>query len=471
MASKLITTMTSSIHQTPLRIAIIGGGFSGAMVATHLLRRSTGLLTITLIESRPHLGRGIAYSTDHECHLLNVPAGRMSAFPDDPKHFTRWLPHWDGYGVGYFAPRNLYGTYIQAVLETAITQAPTSTRLERITSEAVALFPEDSGATIHLRNGQTVSADRVVLALGNFPPSDPEIADRSFYQSQRYISHPWVPAAWDHLEPTAPVLLIGSGLTMVDLVLALKAQDHQGIIHVISRHGWLPQSHRGCATYPTFLTATETPATVRVLLRRVRQEVGRAAVAGYDWRTVIDALRPETQALWQALSLAERRRLLRHVRSYWEVHRHRAAPEAAAAIEQLRQSGQLHCHAGRICAYREQEDGVWVTYRPRQGHTLSSLQVSRVINCTGPDSDYRKLQQPLVLNLLASGLIRPDPLCLGLDTDAEGRLLNAQGGASSFLYTLGPPCKGRLWETTAVPEIRGQAQALAQRLLQMGCSR
>ncbi len=457
--------MTSSTRQTPLRIAIIGGGFSGAMVATHLLRQSTGLLTIILIESRPHLGRGIAYSTDHECHLLNVPAGRMSAFPDDPKHFTRWLPHWDAYGVGYFAPRNLYGTYIQAVLETAITQASAHVRLERISSEAVALLPEGSGATIHLRNGQTVSADRVVLALGHFPPSDPEVADRSFYQSPRYISHPWAPAAWDHLEPTAPVLLIGSGLTMVDLVLALKAQDHQGIIHVISRHGWLPQSHRGCATYPTFLTATETPATVRVLLRRVRQEVGRAAVAGYDWRAVIDALRPETQALWQALSLAERRRFLRHVRSYWEVHRHRAAPEAAAAIKQLRQSGQLHCHAGRICAYREHDDGVWVTYRPRQGHALASLQVSRVINCTGPDSDYRKLQQPLVLDLLASGLIRPDPLCLGLDTDAEGRLLNAQGGASSFLYTLGPPCKGRLWETTAVPEIRGQAQALARCLL------
>jgi uncharacterized NAD(P)/FAD-binding protein YdhS len=462
--------MTSSTLQTPLRIAIIGGGFSGAMVATHLLRRSTDLLTITLIESRPHLGRGIAYSTDLECHLLNVPAGRMSAFPDDPQHFTRWLPSWDADGVGYFVPRNLYGTYIQAVLEMAITQAPAHVRLERICSDAVALLPEGSGATVHLRNGQTIPADRVVLALGNLPPSDPEVADRSFYQSQRYISHPWASAVLDHLEPTAPVLLIGSGLTMVDLVLALKAQDHQGIIHVISRHGWLPQSHRGCATYPKFLTATETPATVRVLLRRIRQEAGRAAVAGYDWRAVIDALRPETQALWQALSLAERRRFLRHVRSYWDVHRHRAAPKAAASIEQLRQSEQLHFHAGRICAYQEQDDGVWVTYRPRQGHTLASLQVSRVINCTGPDGDYRKLQQPLILNLLASGLIRPDPLCLGLDTDAEGRLLNARGGASSFLYTLGPPCKGRLWETTAVPEIRGQAEALARRLLQTGCS-
>jgi len=425
-------------------------------------------MAITLIEPQPLPGRGIAYGTDHECHLLNVPAGRMSAVPDDPRHFSRWLSHWDIYGAGYFAPRKLYGIYVQAVLETAIAQASANAQLERMRNEAVAILPKGSGAVIHLKTGQTIQADQVVLALGNFPPSDPDVTDRSFYQSQRYVSHPWAPDALDHLAPTDPVVLVGSGLTMVDLVLTLKARGHQGTIHGISRYGRLPQSHRFSASYPPFLTAAEAPASTRILLRRIRREVERAAVAGYDWRAVIDALRPETQALWQVLPLVERRRFLRHVRSYWDVHRHRAAPEAAAAIEQLRRSEQLRVHAGRICAYREQHDGVWVTYRPRRSNTVVELQASRVINCTGPESDYCKLQHPLIRNLLAAGLARPDPLCLGLDTDAEGRLLDARGYASTFLYTLGAPCKGRLWETTAVPEIRGQAQALAQRLLHTG---
>lgn len=171
---------------TEMRVAIIGGGFSGAMVAAHLLRFATDPLAITLIEPQPLLERGIAYGTDHECHLLNVPAGRMSAFPDDPRHFSRWLSHWDVYGAGYFAPRKLYGIYIQAVLETAIAQASANARLERMQNEAVAILPKDSGAVIHLKTGQTIQADQVVLALGNFPPSDPDVADRSFYQSQRY---------------------------------------------------------------------------------------------------------------------------------------------------------------------------------------------------------------------------------------------------------------------------------------------
>lgn len=437
------------------------------MVATHLLRFATDLLAITLIEPRPLPGRGIAYGADQECHLLNVPAGRMSAFPDDPRHFSRWLSH-DIYGAGYFAPRKLYGTYIQTVLETVIAQAPANARLDWIRNEAVAILPHGSGAVIQLKTGQTLQADRVVLALGNFPPSDPDVADRSFYRSQRYVGDPWAPDALDHLAPTDPVVLVGSGLTMVDVALTLKARGHRSAIHAISRHGRLPQSHRMSAPYPPFLTAAQAPASTRILLRRIRREIERAAVAGYDWRAVIDALRPGTQALWQALPLVERRRFLRHVRSCWDVHRHRAAPEAAAAIEQLRQSEQLRVHAGQIDAYREQHDGVWVTYRPARRNTLVELRASRVINCTGPESDYRKLQHPLIRHFLASGLARPDPLCLGLDTDAEGRLLDARGYASTFLYTLGPPCKGRLWETTAVPEIRGQAQALAQRLLAAG---
>lgn len=453
-----------SSHPTPLRIVIIGGGFSGAMVVTHLLRLATDPVAIILVEAQPLMGRGIAYGTDQACHLLNVPAGRMSAFPGDPGHFSGWLSHGDTYGAGYFAPRKRYGIYIQEVLETAIAGAAAQVRMDWIRNEAVSLFPQGNGAVVHLKTGQTLQADRVVLALGNHPPRDPDVADRSFYQSQRYISDPWAADALERLVPTDPVVVLGSGLTMIDVVLTLRERGHRGAIHALSTHGRLPQSHRLCAPYPPFLSAAEVAGT-RDLLRRVRREIKRATMAGYDWRAVVDALRPATQALWQALPLVEQRRFLRHVRSYWDVHRHRAAPAAAAAIEQLRQSKQLQVHVGRICAYREWHEGVSVCYRPPRSNTLVELPASRVINCTGPESDYRRLQHPLIRQLLAAGLARPDPLSLGLDTDATGLLLDTHGYPSSCLYTLGAPCRGRLWETTAVPEIRVQAQALAQLLL------
>lgn len=208
------------------------------------------------------------------------------------------------------------------------------------------------------------------------------------------------------------------------------------------------------------------------MLRRVRQEIGAATLLGRDWRAVIDALRPQTQALWQVLPLKEQQRFLRHLRPYWDIHRHRAAPEVATVIDQLRRSQQLQIHAGRINAYQEHSDSVCVSYQPRRGSGLARVEVSRVINCTGPNGDYRQIEHPLIRDLLTSGRVRPNPLNLGLDTDTEGRLLNAQGKASSLLlYTLGPPRQGGLWETMAVPEIRVQAQSLAQSLLISGCAR
>lgn len=450
---------------TPVRVVIIGGGFSGVMVATQLLRLAQNPLAITLIEPRPLLGRGLAYRTVHENHLLNVPAGRMSVFPDDPGHFLHWLNQRGNDHAGSFVPRKLYGVYVQAVLDTAINEAPDHTRIEWIPSEAVALLPQEGSAVVRLGNGQTVQADRIVLAPGHFPSGDPAIADGSFYQSRRYIRQVWGPDTLNHLTPTDAVLLIGSGLTMVDVVLALHAQGHQGVIHVISRHGLPPQSHQSSTPYPSFLKVPEKPTPLRTLLRCVRQEIVAATLLGRDWRAVMDALRPQTQALWQALPLKEQQRFLRHLRPYWDTHRHRAAPEVAAVIDQLRQSQHLQIHAGRIAAYQEHADSVCVSYQPRRGNDLARVEVSRVINCTGPNSDYRQIDHPLIRDLLALGRVRPSPLNLGLDTDTEGRLLNAQGKTSSILYTLGPPRQGGLWETMAVPEIRVQAQSLAQSLL------
>lgn len=451
-------------------IAIIGGGFSGSMVAAHLLSRATCPLSVKLIERRPVVGQGVAFSTSLDCHLLNVPAGKMSAFADDPDHFLRWLQR-QNEGIApvkadTFVPRKLYGQYLRTVLADAKASALSKVRLEILTDEAIAIKTDEESVDVCLSSGEILAVDRVVLAPGNFPASKPPVADSSFYQSRRYIASPWsaLPLLTS-LPSEASVLVIGSGLTAVDLVVTLHQQGHKGTIHVVSRRGLLPQPHQATAAYSPCFRSDRAPKTIRALVRQVRQEIESASAQGYDWRAVIDSLRPETQALWQALPIAEQRRFLRHVRAYWEVHRHRVAPAIAKVLRELLDSKQLLLHAGRIQAYYEDADGVDAIVRRRCSSELNVVRADVVINCTGPECDYRKVQHPVILELLASGLIRPDPLNLGLDVAANGALIGAEGKASQWLYTLGSSQKGRLWETTAVPELRQQARMLAQEVV------
>ncbi|MCL1474113.1 FAD/NAD(P)-binding protein [Argonema antarcticum] len=461
-------------NNLPIAIAIIGGGFSGSIVAAHLLRNATFPLNIKLIERRPTFGRGVAYGTKYGCHLLNVPAAKMSAFPDDPEHFLRWVQK-EAQSRGNlmlsivkpdtFVPRKIYGEYIQAVLDEAEAAAKENVQLERIKNEAVSISPDANGATVSLSTGQTLRAEKVVLALGNFPPTDPAIQDRSFYTSLRYVSYPWSPHALTDIDPKDAVLLIGSGLTMLDLAVALKEQGHAGAIHVVSRHGLLPYPHKFTTPYPAFLSVEGAPKTIRSLVRLVREEVKNAIARGYDWRAVLDSLRPLTQQLWQQLPLEEQRRFLRHVRIYWEVHRHRVSPGVADIVADMLHSEQMVVHAGRIQAYDEDDEAVDVAIRKRHTTDLEVVRVARVINSTGTECDYRKFGHPLIQNLRSHGFIRSDALAIGLDVSPNGALLDVDGVVSQILYTLGPPRQGRLWETTAVPEIRVQAQELARELL------
>src|SRR5208283_4105244 len=253
-------------------------------------------------------------------------------------------------------------------------------------------------------------------------------------------------------------------LTSVDLVMALRGREFRGTIHIISRRGLLPQPHKSAAPWPPFWNES-APRTARGLTRLVRDQVRVAAMQGVDWRAVIDSLRPFTQRIWRLLPLSEKRRFLRHVRPYWEVHRHRVAPEIGGLIGNQLLNGQLQIHSGRITRYSEDADGVAVTYRDRDTGKKRRLRVARVINCTGPEADCRKLDDPLLCSLRNQRLSRPDPLFLGLDVSDDGALIDAYGVPSHFLYAVGPARKGSLWETTAVPEIRTQILELAQHLV------
>ncbi len=442
-------------------VVIIGGGFSGTVLAVQLLCRAPEL-AVAVVDKSPSPGRGVAYSTQHSCHLLNVPAGKMSALPDDPGHFLRWVRgnYLASAQEHTFLPRALYGQYLWWLLEQSRGRP---NGFEWIQDQVHSVERKSDHVVARLKSGSALPARSMVLATGNFPPANPRVPGLSS-ASKRYVPYAWSPDALDGLPADGSVLLLGSGLTSLDLALALKSKGFAGRIHLVSRRGLLPQAHQPTAGWPQFWNE-QSPRTARGMLRLIRDQVLAASQAGVDWRAVIDVLRPVTQQIWRSLPAPEQRRFLRRLRSYWEVHRHRIAPELGKLLAHLVQAGQLRIYAGRVTLYRESGFIAEVTIRGRQDGAEQTLRVHRVINCTGSETDCRRIDDPLITGLLAQGLARPDPLSLGLDVDEDGALFEAGGNRSEFLYAIGPVRKGCLWETTAVPEIRVQASQLAEHLL------
>jgi uncharacterized NAD(P)/FAD-binding protein YdhS len=438
------------------------------MVALHLARRAPGSLRILIFERGERLARGAAYGTSSHHHLLNVPARLMSAWPDEPDHFLNWLRTRDpALQPGTFAPRRLYGDYLEELLRDAVT-GPGSTLLP-IHTEIVDLIGEKSGSfTLLARDGGRFGADAVVLALGNPRPRDPIPVLDELRADRSYISNPWIDNPLGDLNTDDPILVIGSGLTAVDLIVEAQARGAVGKITSVSRHGLLPQAHAAVSGAPRALPPLdqESPLTARTLLRYLRNEAKRSEDKGGDWRMVIDALRPELPSLWKSLNDVERRRFLRHLSSYWDVHRHRVAPEIDEVIQRARREGRLSVLAGRVRAMSAHGSGVNIVVSRRGHPARETLFVRRVINCTGPSRDLKVGFPPLLGAILNRGLARPDPLGLGLEVSENGTLIGSNGRTQNRIFALGPVLKGQLWETTAVRELRQQAADLARHVIE-----
>jgi uncharacterized NAD(P)/FAD-binding protein YdhS len=454
---------TNPIRVQQFTLAIIGGGFSGTILAAQLVRHSDPSVSIVVIEKSGLPGRGVAYGTDSNAHLLNVPAKDMSAFPDDPEHFLRWAKSnydWETGGCS-FLPRKQYGRYLGNIFSEAVL-AGGRRRVHWKRDEARNISATGDGKIqIRLRSGTQIVAEKVVLALGNFPSSDPLLPGKASADqaAHSYFPNPWSDPACESVDHLSSVLLLGSGLSSVDVAVKLRERGFAGTIHILSRRGLLPQSHKSHRPWPAFWNKN-SPDSIRGLIRLVRAQVREAEKLGLDWRGVVNSLREVTPQIWQSLPDAEKRRFLRHLQPYWEVHRHRAAPEIAQFIAAQRSNREIQLHAGRITNYRDLEPGVEITYRNRRSGEETSIVADRVINCTAPEADCTRLQQPLISSLLASGLARPGPLFLGLDASRNGALIDKDGVASNSLFALGPLRKGNLWESTAVPEIRDQVHQL-----------
>lgn len=452
---------------TQRRVAVVGAGAAGTLTALHLAaaarRRPAEPLEILLVDPAEHLGRGVAYSTRDGRHLLNVPARGMSAFPDEPHHFVDWLcRHVDSRtGPDEFARRSDFAAYLDDTLRTVVADSDGVTLVHR-RAWATGLTVRDGTVDLTLDDGTQPRVDAAVVAPGVFAPGTAWAPPR-LVGHDRFVADPWAAGALAAVPDDGDVLLVGTGLTGVDVALTL---DRPGrTLHLVSRRGRLPAVHAAGryqaagAPLPELLSVARRsrPTDLEHLRRLVARTVRDAVRDRRDWRAAFDTLRPLTGALWSSLPVDDRARFVREDAAWWDLHRHRMAPVSAAAVHAMRHDGRLTVGADEVVAVTPGRLADRLDVRLRSGR---GVPVAAVVNCTGPLGDVRRAGDPFLDHLLASGVATPGPLGLGLATD-DGRLVDARGTSAAPVWTLGAIRRGELWESTAVPEIRGQAADVA----------
>ncbi|MFO1466320.1 MAG: FAD/NAD(P)-binding protein [Steroidobacteraceae bacterium] len=451
-------------------VVVVGGGVSGALFALKLHRRRPSW-RIIIAESRKRLGRGIAYGACDDSQLLNVPVSRMEVGLSPG--FGAWLDsHRDELAealvesrldlASAFVPRHLFGDYLEERLREVLDNR-SLTGVSSLRGEVVRVSSGAGGSprSVLLTDGRRIPADIVVLAMGHLPPRPPPGPDSWLYDSGYFISDPWAPEAFEDVEPDEPLLLIGSGLTTVDIALRLQQRGHRGALLALSRRGLTPRAHAAGGAWPEFLQP-HVGASPRALTRLVRGQIDQASAQGVPWQRVFDAARPAVPAIWNAWSGAMRRQFLRHLRPRWDVHRHRMAPRIDEAFSRLQSSGALEIVPARIAAFRTVGRFVDATLHLRGGGERT-FRAGHVVNCTGPGGDVGRIAVPLIADLREQRLALADPLGVGLET-RDCAVIDAAGEASNWLFALGPLTRPAWWEIIAVPEITLQIDRLVAQL-------
>ncbi|HEY3637204.1 MAG TPA: FAD/NAD(P)-binding protein [Rhizomicrobium sp.] len=461
-----------TLHRTNFEthpvVAVIGGGFTGTMFALKYLRAQPRT-RIFVIERSDRLGRGLAYGACSDFHVLNVPVRRMEMGLEPS--FSSWLARHpaeiaealveSGGDIGdAFVPRFLLGRYVeeQAIRATARSNGFGIVHLRATATELL----DRATPGVRLDDGRKVHADIVVVATGNLPPRSPFAADNWVHGTDHFVADPWAPGAIDELDPADPVLLLGTGLTMIDVALKLSARRHRGPVLAVSRHGLLPHTYKIGGRWES--TAPLRAASPRIFMRRLRGEMERAEAAGVSWQRVLDSIRPRIPEIWKSWSGRERQQFLRHLRTIWDTHRHRMAPRIAQKLEALRDSGQLRILAGRVRDFRQTGAQVSAEIEPRGGGEPINFAATRIFNCTGPRSDINGTDIPFITDLSRRGVMIRDPLGLGIETN-DSTVLDSTGRPSSWLYALGSLTRPSQWEITSVAELTAQIDRLTERVV------
>jgi uncharacterized NAD(P)/FAD-binding protein YdhS len=454
-------------------LVIIGGGFSGAVAAVEFLRAAPKGSKLILINRSGKIARGLAYGTASEHHLLNVPVGNMSALVSEANSFAEYCKNLiPSIEPGSFVARAMYGGYLEQLLVTAEEQRKADVECVRVIDEVVGLTKESDFVSVLLKTGVTIQADHLLLAFGNFSPADPVAVDKRLMRDT-YISDPWGSQMQSVRLEDEKVLLIGSGLTAVDMLLTLKRDNPGRKVVMLSRRGLTPCGHRQNlpphSPQPQVLNELLTSLpSARGYLKIVRKAVAHAP---NQWRDLLTALRPITAELWQRLPDDEKKRFIRHVQAYWDVHRHRVAPVTFSEFERYSSKGEVEIVAGRLLSVNLDSDGVSVRIKRRGGLVEEKITFDKVINCTGPCNNVSRTKDEFVKFLLERKLILPDVLNLGLEVGKDYQVLDGNGNAQPWLTYVGPMLKAQFWEATAVPELRIHAKNAAVHIADLFASR
>jgi len=454
------------------RIAVVGGGFAGAAFALHLIRANGARpIALDVYEPLPLLGAGLAYSSEDPAHRINVAAARMAVFSEDPTHFDRWFRETGEAAAdpdalledGRAYPRRAaFGRYMDQLLRHAARAFP-NVRFRHLRTKVTDVVPRGDAYRLRTAAGDEIVSDLIVLSPGHPPPPSARWATADAARAPRFIGNPWVPDALAVVRPDDEVLIVGTGLTMADVVSSLRARGHVGAITALSRRGLTPRPRTILPVEP-FGTFHQPPTqSAADLLRRVRAGVRAAAKEGKPWECVVDALRQQGTAIWQGLSPASRRLFLRHLRAWWDVHRYQIAPQIDRVLQDDQRSGRLKVVKADILAIRRFEGSFHVSLRPRgkAAHPEVERFFDAVVNCTGPDHGTVVQSNPVLQSMSEGGLLRADPHGLGIDVDSLARAIGRDGTPTRNVFVAGPLARGYFGELMGLPQVSLQPERLA----------
>ncbi len=448
-------------------IAIIGGGFSGAAVALHLNRAAPGGARIVIVEPAAEIGRGLAYGTTDPGHRINVPTHRMQLFSDDPEHFSRWCTSSDvaardpaalDSAGRLFPTRHAFGTYVQQQV------AALGPALLHVRTRAVAVERHTAGYRVICADGDPVEADALVLAICHPPPSVPAVF-KDVANDAAMIANPWRDGAFEDIARDSRILIVGTGLTMADIVTTLERQGHRGKITAISRRGQRSRDHAAAPVEPFGDFLSPPPRTAIELLTRIRRAVAEAAGQGLSWHGVLDQVRIQASDIWRALPAEQKHALLRHLRPFWDTHRFRVAPQLSRIIERLTAAGRLRVLPAALQEIAKAGAELHVTVRHSRRQSTEQISVDRIILATGPAHGDVCRNDPLLKAMQQADLLRPDPFGLGIEVDAHSRPLDRSGAAEGRLFVAGPLARATFGELMGVPDVSIHARRVAEALV------
>lgn len=454
----------------PVRVAVIGGGFCGAFFAAQLAQASVGTLSIVVIEPRAALGGGVAYSSPDPAHRINVPANRMTLFPEKPADFDEWFRCGGGletdpealWSDGAAYPRRaVFGRYVAQILGERCRERP-DVSIEHMRDAAQSVEPTGAGYRIQLAQGGVVEAGIVVLAASHPPPGLPGLIAKHLGGDPGLIADPWRADALEGVAADDDVVIIGTGLTMADVVASLTLRGHRGRITAFSRRGLLPRGHAKVPVPAPFAWygSHEAPEGLAALVRQVRRQVAETPL---PWQAVFDDVRANGQSLWRGLGDADRRRFLRHLRVYWDSHRYRIAPQIEKVLIDRQRDKTLEVLAASLVSAAREDGKISLLVRPRRAaaEAVRALKADHVIVTTGPAHGTVVEQNPALRSLAGLGLLRADELGLGVKVDGLGQVVGADGVGQATLLVVGPLARAQYGELMGLPQVAAQPAAVA----------